>query len=597
MDEAEQLAFEVAVATRHRGSRRGTRHLWLRLGRLTAALLGGLAVAAAAVQLSPFRTAIASVPVVISASVAPSHRGLTVDSSVGNLQFRDVTALPLGLHVTPRIGLETVRAATQGGAAFSERARADLRAEVPALALHVVLAAAVGLGFGALAGGLLFDGTMLLLSNQPTPTTGRRRHRIGRAFVDVSALTLLTSVVLAAIGAGTYRPSWYTRYTVTGLLADVAATPAQLASLDARDAAAAGKLRAVLRLQDALTQPPPASAAPPSSYQILFISDVHRRNIYPYLQQYIDANDVALVVNTGDETLIGNAAELTDDYVRSIRTVTTRTPMIWVKGNHDSAAVSRAMDAIPGVTVLDGRVVAVDGLQIYGTADPRTYAASGDAGSDAPDTVTRIEAKAAAEALAGLDRTAYLDLLLAHEPVKADLMATTLGASVRAQASGHLHHQNAEGDLQKSGRDDLRLIEGSTGLGGLFANAGDPMEFSILTVAANCQFTRIVRYSLSDPALPAETRVASFGQSSSFTVHYFSRQPVAANRLCSASAGLGPVLDARSPDLHSVREWAAAATPARTDAPLASPSPVKSDDEAGDATVVQSPVPAGRPAG
>ena len=560
-------------------------HVRLRLARAVATLAGGLAVAGVAVSLSPYRSQVAGVPVTISASVLPSYRGITVDSTVGNLAFRDVTSLPLGLHVAPRIDLRTVQVATSGGQEFSRRARADLAARAPALVAHFAGAALGGLLLGGLAGGLLFDGALQLVSARPELVLdGERRRRLRGTALRVVALTVLTAGTLAAVGVLTYRPSWYTRYTVSGLLADVAATPTQLASLDARDAAAAGKLRAVLRLQEALTQPPPTTTTPDAAYRILLISDVHRRDIYPYLQQYVDANDVALIVNTGDETLVGNRAELTPDFLSSIRAVTERTPMIWVKGNHDSRAVARSLDAVPGVTVLDGQVVQADGLQLYGVADPRDYGAAGDAGSDAPEVVTRLEAAAAGRALAAIDRRTFVDLLMAHEPVEADVIAGTLGTSVRAQASGHTHHQNAEDDLQRRGH-DLRLVEGTTGLGGLFADAGDPLEFSILSVTADCQFTRIVRYALSDPALPAETQTASFGQSSSFGVHYFRPQAISPTRSCSRAAGVGEPVDARSSRPPTIAEWGLAADAPASPAPVVSPSPVRSADETGDARV------------
>lgn len=578
MEGFEQLALDLAVVPRHLSRRPA--HVWLRLARLLTSLLAGLAVAGACATLFPYRTSIAGVPITVSATVTPSHRGISVDSSVGNLQFRDVSALPFGVHVSPRIDLASVRAVTAGGPAFSSRARHDLAVRVPRMVWHFAVALLTGLLLGCLAGGLLFDGTLLLLMPRVARQDRARRRRLRATAFAAAGLTAVSAGVLGGLLLLTYRPDWSTRYAVTGLLVDVASTPAQLASLDARDAGAADKLRAVLRLQDALTKPVVDSTTPAAAFRILFISDIHRRDIYPYLRQYIDANDVSLIVNTGDETLVGSTSELTRNYVAAVQAVTARTPMVWVKGNHDSPAIARAMDRIPGVTVLDGTVVNAYGLQIYGIGDPRNYGAPGDAGSDTPRVVTAFENRAAERALTGIDRNAYLDLLVAHEPVEADALASSLGASVRAQASGHLHHQNPERDLQAGGRAPLRLVEGSTGLGGLFADAGDPMEFSIMSVTSGCQFTRIVRYALSDPALPTESRLASFGASSSFTVHYFSPQPISPDRLCSDGLGVGAPLAADSPRLRSVQEWAAAAAGPRTPGPVTSARPVAAGDPA-----------------
>ncbi len=563
-------------------------HPWRAAARFFASLLAALALAAIAVSVYPYRSTIANVDIVVSGSVTPAHRGITVDSSLGSLQFRDVTAVPIGLHVAPRIDLDAVREVTNGGANFTTQFRTELEHQVPAMILHFVGAAILGLVVGALIGDLIVDGAVSVLANTDPVRAGTRRHRLAATGSQVATSTVVALLALSATIGLTYRSDWWQRYAVTGLLADIAATPDKLAALDARDAGAADKVRAVLRLQDALTQPATSQNTPPTAYNVMFISDVHRRDIYNYLPEYIDSNDVRLVVNTGDETLVGNAAELTDTYVASIRKITETTPMIWIKGNHDSAGVAARMASIPGVTVLDQEVVKAMGLQIYGVGDPRPYGAGGDAGSDNVDTVTKIETAAATPAVQNRNRAPDLDLLLAHEPVMADAMATTLGPSIRATGSGHVHHQNDTADLQRSDRDYIRLVEGTTGLGGLLADAGDPMEFSILSVGTNCQYTRIIRYQLADPAIPDLTRGETYGNNSAFDVHYFQPQPIKDDRTCAADEGIGtPVPASASAGLATVQDWSSVklttdslATPDKV-----APDPVSTADEAGDASI------------
>jgi calcineurin-like phosphoesterase family protein len=563
------------------------RHWTVHPGRLAARLVvaaaGALLTAAVAVSIWPYRTTVAGIDVVVSASVTPEHRGISVDSSLGTVQFPEVTALPLGLHVAPRIDLGAVRAAT-GSGQINDQVRSDLKARRPALTAHFGGAALAGLLAGGLLGGLVVDGALLLASVTPAEQLPPRRRRLGGWVAEAAGVTAVVSVVVTATGFLSYRSDWATRYEVTGILADVAATPQQLAALDARDAAAAGKIRAVLRLQSALTRPAPDLDAPPTAYSIMFISDVHRRDIYPYLQQYIDANNVQLIVNTGDETLAGRSVELTPGYRASIAKVTADTPMIWVKGNHDSSAVAAVMDDIPGVVVLDGQMLTALGLQIYGIADPRTYGAAGAAGSDDPQVVTGIETRAAVGALTGVNRSTYIDLLLAHEPVMADTLAGTLGAAVRAEAAGHVHRQNPDGDLQSPGREAIRLVEGTTGLGGLLAEAAAPMSFSVLSVGTDCQFTRIVRYQLADPALPATSRLSAFGNDSSFDVRYFRPQPITTTRRCSTADGIGTPVVASSGALATVEQWHAGELPDE-ERGLVTPGPVGSADEQGDQSV------------
>ena len=68
----------------------------------------------------------------------------------------------------------------------------------------------------------------------------------------------------------------------------------------------------------------------------MFVSDMHLAAVYPLVPQYVENFDVKLIVNTGDESEFGSAAELTPAYLTSLRRVTAKVPMIWLAGNHDS---------------------------------------------------------------------------------------------------------------------------------------------------------------------------------------------------------------------------------------------------------------------
>ena len=397
----EQLTLDLATPDLHRRRRRRPAHPVLTGARLLVSLLLAVGLAALAVMVLPYRTTVAGVHVVVTGTVQPSKRGLSVSSSLGGVEFRHVVALPLGLHVNPEVDLRAVRAVTDGPEEFAERAEADVQSQVPALVLHFALAALGGLLVGALAGGLLVDGVASRFARPaPRPKDGSRAVLLADTLLRATSVSLAVLVVVGIVAVSSYQADWLRQYTVTGLLADVAATPDRLAALDARDSKAAQRIGAVLRLQDTLTAPGAAGSVPDTAYSVLFISDVHRRNVYPYLAQYVQDDGVSLIVDTGDETLVGNAAELTPDYVASIAAVTAKTPMLWVKGNHDSAEVAARMATIPGVTVLDGQVVRALGLQVYGTPDPRTYGAAGRRRLATTRTVvTRIETAAAGDAL------------------------------------------------------------------------------------------------------------------------------------------------------------------------------------------------------
>ncbi|MDP2233660.1 MAG: hypothetical protein Q8K89_08495, partial [Actinomycetota bacterium] len=76
--------------------------------------------------------------------------------------------------------------------------------------------------------------------------------------------------------------------------------------------------------------------------------------------------------------------------------IPTSVPQLFVPGNHDSPAITAALDALPQVTVIDGRSVDVDGLRVFGVADP----SSASSGLE-PDSESLVaDAKAAADSLA-----------------------------------------------------------------------------------------------------------------------------------------------------------------------------------------------------
>ena len=116
------------------------------------------------------------------------------------------------------------------------------------------------------------------------------------------------------------------------------------------------------------------------------------------------------------------------------------------------------------------------------------------------------------------------------------------------------------------------------------------MSFSILSVAPNCQFTRVVRYQLADPALPTDAAATSFGENSSFVVHYFDRQAMTTDRTCRASGTVGsPVAADRPGSLATLADWGPRGAAVPTGTAVSTPAPVSSGDETGDANVNVTP--------
>jgi hypothetical protein len=283
---------------------------------------------------------------------------------------------------------------------------------------------------------------------------------------------------------------------------------------------------------------------------------MHLASTYPIVAAYAQSFHVGLIVNTGDEAEFGTALEMTPTYLKQLRVLTSVAPMIWMPGNHDSPTTVRIMRKVPGVIVVGtkidngrggtrvtGQQITADGLRIAAVPDPREYGGAGAFGSNDPTVVHDLETQTVDSALLGVPADTSFDIVASHEPVAADRAVTDLHGNVRQVDAGHVHQQNPDSSLQQGGL--IKLIEGSTGAGGLDALDTNvpppPVEFSIESVAANCQFTKIVRFQIQGTA-PTSARVLTPSRPPQVTAttHYFSPQQVTPNRSCGTSLGVSP---------------------------------------------------------
>ncbi len=151
----------------------------------------------------------------------------------------------------------------------------------------------------------------------------------------------------------------------------------------------------------------------------------------------------------------------------------------------------------------------------------------------------RQAADGAVQAVVG--GTTSFDIIATHEPVAADRLTHDLPDRIRQTNAGHLHAQNATADIQSGSNIDL--VEGSTGAGGLdnINRSSDrpPIEFSVESVAKDCQFTRLLRFQLRNSATPRKADASSWGDDVTVSTVYLQPQKVTADRTCSATAGVG----------------------------------------------------------
>jgi len=428
---------------------------------------------------------------------------VSLDTSVGSVEFSDITGLPIGASITPQVDLTAIQVAAADMPAFTTA----IAAEGKEFGFDALRHYALMGGAGMLAGAFVADVMRRYMSGRTWDAQQAKRSAAGAA---VGALTAVTA--MGGVGALTYNPDWMKSYELTKMLAEAAALPTQYQEITEIDKVKLPKqLVAIQNMQELLTSTIEEKTEPEAALNILLISDVHMRTgAYAYLEGVVEEQGIDLVINTGDETNFGATQELTDvfpQHLDAIRSLTEKVPMIWVKGNHDSAAVKQTIDDIPGVTVLDKQVVEAFGLTIGGIGDPRHYgktcypdedsaeAETAQLCDETSEAIERYERRVLGKAAAELPDDTYYDIMLSHDPRGLDELAQELGPDrVRMTIGGHMHKQElTEGPT-------LAVTEGSTGMNGSFGYAENGiLAYSILAVDSDCQFTSLKRYQLQDP--------------------------------------------------------------------------------------------------
>jgi predicted MPP superfamily phosphohydrolase len=162
--------------------------------------------------------------------------------------------------------------------------------------------------------------------------------------------------------------------------------------------------------------------------RILHVSDLHLNpSAWGLIRTVVQNFDIDAVVDTGDIVDWGSSAEET--YVSAIAGV--KVPYIYVRGNHDSAAIQAAIARQRNAIVLDDTITTVGGVTIAGIGDPQfTPDKSAPTGVD-------TSLPASGERLASTIRTSghRVDIAMVHDPA----MAPPLSGVVPLVLAGHLH--------------------------------------------------------------------------------------------------------------------------------------------------------------
>lgn len=547
-----KLMDSYAGATRdlENGLRDGVNATGQFAGRWALRLGLPLAGAAAMLQTFPYENSVKGVEYSAEGSLF-ERPGLGVDTQLlGSWDFPHVDGLPIGVHISPKNVdiLATAQAASGDTKMFVEELQTEFEGQIPGMAVWIGGEALLGA-----AGGLSLAAFI---------NTNRRRGRgEPSGFRELMPLRFrqlgaAMSVVAVASGYGvaTWNPDWAQDSHLTGSLAAAQKFPGQLADFYNQQSKATDVIGAISEIQSTIAAQIDKEAAPDTAFNIMHISDMHLSAVYPLVEQYAEAMGVKLIINTGDEGEFGTAFEMTPEYLASLRHLTEKIPMIYFPGNHDSLETVRIMSGIPGVIVLgtkerqgDKYLVTAQqldafGLDIAGLPDPRIYGADGVYGSDDPDKTVPLQIDSVREALDGISEESSIDIFATHEPAAAEEIAKILAGRVRQTNSGHAHQQNETDSIQSD--ELISLVEGSTGAGGLDHLGGDgestPIQFSIESVAPDCQLTKIIRFTIAYHPGLAAGEVPGVASRSTETI-YFENQVVEADRVCDTSLGISEV--------------------------------------------------------
>jgi predicted phosphodiesterase len=181
------------------------------------------------------------------------------------------------------------------------------------------------------------------------------------------------------------------------------------------------------RAYAALSQPSPDLGN--GTVRILHVSDVHLNPVgFDLAERLATQFEVAAVIDTGDMGTWGLAFEP----AVAQRVKEFHLPYIFVKGNHDSPDVVRAVAANPNAKVLANSATQIQGIRIFGVGDPTFSPGEG----YRYDDFERLKELRSIEVGHTLDlQTPPADVLAVHDP----RLATYALGHVPTVLDGHLH--------------------------------------------------------------------------------------------------------------------------------------------------------------
>lgn len=349
----------------------------------------------------------------------------------------------------------------------------------------------IRLGFGGMGAAVL--GAMIL-----TALVFRDARRV--AWAGGLALALTASSL--GVGAATVRLNAIEEPRYEGLLVNAPALVGDVQRIaDEWDQYADGLQRMIANVSLLYTTVSTLPVFEPDENmtRVMHVADLHLNpNAWPVMQTVVEQYDVDVVIDSGDIVDWGTGQE--SGYVEGIGRLGV--PYLYVRGNHDSEAVTQAaVEAQPNAIVLDNEVVVLNGgLVVAGVGDPRfTPDRSTDPFADDADASRQRVVDAGARLVETVSRhTGTVDIAVVHDPVTAGPLDGVVGYIL----AGHAHERRVgpvvelpEGEQAlPSPPGTLLMVQGSTGGAGLRGLEGEHPESLSMSVLYFDEEERLVAY-------------------------------------------------------------------------------------------------------
>lgn len=187
-----------------------------------------------------------------------------------------------------------------------------------------------------------------------------------------------------------------------------------------------------------------------SIVRVLHVSDIHNNPAaFDFMEQIVKNFRIDFIIDTGDITDYGTPVEelLLQNLSRF------KVYYVFIPGNHDSPEIINVLKNLKNITVLDGQMINIKGINLMGFADPVSTSKDIDVPEEMKILETNLKIR---ELLKEIPKTP--DILAVHNPK----VTENLVGKIPVILNGHMHELDFK---EKNG--SVKVNAGTTGAAGI----------------------------------------------------------------------------------------------------------------------------------